>query len=161
MPAIWQGFFRRPEEAAGDLDFDRRLYVLRRTFEQSVSDTYVASLSRRTIVYKGGCSLVDQPRRFYPDLRDARYTSAIALVHSRFSTNTEPSWARAHPNRVPPHNGGDQHHSGQPLRMLAREETMASPSWRPTGRRSCQCWTRAGRTRPCWTTPWSFSSFMA
>lgn len=126
MPAIWQGFFRRPEEAAGDLDFDRRLYVLRRTFEQSVSDTYVASLSCRTIVYKG-MFLVDQLRRFYPDLRDARYTSAIALVHSRFSTNTEPSWARAHPNRVLLHNGEINTIQGNLSRMLAREETMASP----------------------------------
>lgn len=126
MPAIWQGFFRRPEEAAGDLDFDRRLYVLRRTFEQSVSDTYVASLSCRTIVYKG-MFLVDQLRRFYPDLGDARYTSAIALVHSRFSTNTEPSWARAHPNRVLLHNGEINTIQGNLSRMLAREETMASP----------------------------------
>lgn len=126
MPAIWQGFFRRPEEAAGDLDFGRRLYVLRRTFEQSVSDTYVASLSCRTIVYKG-MFLVDQLRRFYPDLRDARYTSAIALVHSRFSTNTEPSWARAHPNRVLLHNGEINTIQGNLSRMLAREETMASP----------------------------------
>ena len=126
MPAIWQGFFRRPEEAAEDLDFDRRLYVLRRTFEQSVSDTYVASLSCRTIVYKG-MFLVDQLRRFYPDLRDARYTSAIALVHSRFSTNTEPSWARAHPNRVLLHNGEINTIQGNLSRMLAREETMASP----------------------------------
>ena len=126
MPAIWQGFFRRPEEAAGDLDFDRRLYVLRRTFEQSVSDTYVASLSCRTIVYKG-MFLVDQLRRFYPDLRDARYTSAIALVHSRFSTNTEPSWARVHPNRVLLHNGEINTIQGNLSRMLAREETMASP----------------------------------
>ena len=126
MPAIWQGCFRRPEEAAGDRDFDRRLYVLRRTFEQSVSDTYVASLSCRTIVYKG-MFLVDQLRRFYPDLRDARYTSAIALVHSRFSTNTEPSWARAHPNRVLLHNGEINTIQGNLSRMLAREETMASP----------------------------------
>ena len=126
MPAIWQGFFRRPEEATGDLDFDRRLYVLRRTFEQSVSDTYVASLSCRTIFYKG-MFLVDQLRRFYPDLRDARYTSAIALVHSRFSTNTEPSWARAHPNRVLLHNGEINTIQGNLSRMLAREETMASP----------------------------------
>lgn len=126
MPAIWQGFFRRPEEVSGDLDFDRRLYVLRRTFEQSVSDTYVASLSCRTIVYKG-MFLVDQLRRFYPDLRDARYTSAIALVHSRFSTNTEPSWARAHPNRVLLHNGEINTIQGNLSRMLAREETMASP----------------------------------
>ena len=86
----------------------------------------MASLSCRTIVYKG-MFLVDQLRRFYPDLRDARYTSAIALVHSRFSTNTEPSWARAHPNRVLLHNGEINTIQGNLSRMLAREETMASP----------------------------------
>ncbi len=126
MPSIWQGFFQRPKEAEKDLDFDRRLYVIRRTFEQSVSDTYVASLSCRTIVYKG-MFLVHQLRPFYKDLQDPRYESAIALVHSRFSTNTHPSWERAHPNRVLLHNGEINTIRGNLARMLAREETMVSP----------------------------------
>lgn len=126
MPSIWQGFFGRPEDVETDLDFDRRLYVIRRTFEQSVSDTYVASLSCRTIVYKG-MFLVHQLRPFYRDLQDVRYESAIALVHSRFSTNTHPSWERAHPNRVLLHNGEINTIRGNSARMLAREETMVSP----------------------------------
>ncbi|MDY4430996.1 glutamate synthase large subunit [Evtepia sp.] len=123
MPAIWQGFVRRPEKAKQDLDFDRRLYIVRREYEQSVRDTYVASLSCRTIVYKG-MFLVHQLRQFYGDLQDTRYETAIALVHSRFSTNTNPSWERAHPNRLLLHNGEINTIRGNVYRMLAREETM-------------------------------------
>ena len=99
MPYIAQCFIRRPDTAARGLDFDRRLYLARREYEHSVSGTYVVSMSSRTIVYKG-LFLVWQLRQFYPDLQDADYTSALALVHSRFSTNTTPSWKRAHPNRI-------------------------------------------------------------
>ena len=98
MPYIMQGFVKRPAEVAKGLDFDRRLYVARRVFEQSNDDTYVVSLSSRTIVYKG-MFLVDQLRLFFADLQDKDYESAIATVHSRFSTNTNPSWERAHPTR--------------------------------------------------------------
>ena len=104
MPYIAQCFIRRPDTAARGLDFDRRLYLARREYEHSVSGTYVVSMSSRTIVYKG-LFLVWQLRQFYPDLQDADYTSALALVHSRFSTNTTPSWKRAHPNRIILHNG--------------------------------------------------------
>ena len=128
MPRIVQGFVRRPENAARGLEFDRRLYLVRREFEHSSGDTYVASLSSRTIVYKG-MFLVGQLRRFYPDLQDEDYVSAIALVHSRFSTNTNPSWERAHPNRLILHNGEINTIRGNVDRMLAREETMRSPVW--------------------------------
>ena len=104
MPQIMQGFVRRPDHLARGLEFDRRLYIVRREFEQSGGDTYVASLSSRTIVYKG-MFLVGQLREFYQDLQSEAYTSAIALVHSRFSTNTNPSWERAHPNRFILHDG--------------------------------------------------------
>lgn len=128
MPRIVQGFVRRPERLAKGLEFDRRLYIARREFEQSSGDTYVASLSSRTIVYKG-MFLVGQLRQFYLDLQDEDYASAIALVHSRFSTNTDPSWDRAHPNRLIAHNGEINTIRGNADRMLAREETMSSPVW--------------------------------
>ena len=128
MPRIIQGFVRRPDNLAKGLEFDRRLYIARREFEQSNDNTYVVCLSSRTIVYKG-MFLVDQLRQFYPDLQRADYTSAIALVHSRFSTNTNPSWERAHPNRFILHNGEINTIRGNADRMLAREETMHAPVW--------------------------------
>ena len=128
MPRIEQAFVKRPSDASRGLEFDRRLYVARRVFEQSGGDTYVPSLSSRTIVYKG-MFLVGQLRRFYPDLQDPDYESAIALVHSRFSTNTNPSWERAHPNRFILHNGEINTIRGNVDRMLAREETMHAPVW--------------------------------
>ena len=124
MPYIEQGFVRRPQEARQGLDFDRRLYVARRVFEQSSGDTYVVSLSSRTIVYKG-MFLVGQLRKFYLDLQSPDYDSAIAMVHSRFSTNTQPSWERAHPNRLILHNGEINTIRGNIDRMMAREETMS------------------------------------
>ena len=90
MPKIEQCFIDRPRSVKRGVDFDRKLYVVRRSFEQSNEDTYVASLSSRTIVYKG-MFLVGNLRKFYLDLEDEDYESAIALVHSRFSTNTFPS----------------------------------------------------------------------
>ena len=126
MPFIEQGFVARPDRVEPGLPFDRRLYVARRVFEQSNDNTYVVSLSSRTIVYKG-MFLVDQLRRFYPDLQSPEYQSAIAMVHSRFSTNTNPSWERAHPNRLMAHNGEINTIRGNMDRMMAREETMSSP----------------------------------
>ncbi|MBQ0059673.1 MAG: glutamate synthase large subunit [Lachnospiraceae bacterium] len=123
MPSIWQGFVEKPEHCDKGLEFDRRLYIARRVFEQSSDNTYVLSLSSRTIVYKG-MFLVGQLRTFYPDLQDADYTSAIALVHSRFSTNTFPSWERAHPNRFIVHNGEINTIRGNADNMFAREENM-------------------------------------
>ena len=125
MPCIMQGFIERPEHIAQGIDFDRRLYVVRRVFEQSSDDTYVASLSSRTIAYKG-MFLVGQLRSFFADLQDKDYESAIALVHSRFSTNTNPSWERAHPNRFIVHNGEINTIRGNADKMRAREENMES-----------------------------------
>lgn len=126
MPFIAQCFVRRPETCARGIDFDRRLYVVRRQFEQSREDTYVCSLSSRTIVYKG-MFLVGQLRMFYKDLQSSLCESAIAMVHSRFSTNTTPSWERAHPNRFILHNGEINTIRGNVDRMMAREETLSSP----------------------------------
>ena len=125
MPHIMQCFLKKPADVKKGLDFDRKLYIIRRVFEQSNDNTYVVSLSSRTIVYKG-MFLVGQLRRFYLDLLDESFESAIALVHSRFSTNTTPSWERAHPNRFILHNGEINTIRGNVDRMLAREETMES-----------------------------------
>lgn len=125
MPVIMQGFIERPAGFDTDLEFDRKLYVIRRIFEQSTDATYVPSLSCRTIVYKG-MFLVGQLRTFFADLQDKRYTSAVAMVHSRFSTNTNPSWKLAHPNRMLVHNGEINTIKGNVDKMLAREETMES-----------------------------------
>ncbi|WP_295155866.1 glutamate synthase central domain-containing protein, partial [uncultured Ruminococcus sp.] len=123
MPYIMQCFVKRPENCAAGLEFERRLYVTRRIFEQSADSTYVCSLSSRTVVYKG-MFLVHELRRFYADLRSEDFISAIAMVHSRFSTNTIPSWQKAHPNRMIVHNGEINTITGNADKMLAREETM-------------------------------------
>ena len=128
MPVICQGFVKKPEQLKKGLDFDRRLYVVRREFEQSNNNTYVPSLSSRTVVYKG-MFLVGQLRTFFTDLQDEDYESAIAIVHSRFSTNTNPSWERAHPNRFIVHNGEINTIRGNADKMLAREETMRAPAF--------------------------------
>lgn len=125
MPYIVQGFIGKPAEVEKGLEFDRRLYVARRVFEQSNDNTYVVSLSSRTIVYKG-MFLVKELRKFFEDLQDPDYESAIAVVHSRFSTNTNPSWMRAHPNRLIVHNGEINTIRGNVDKMMAREETMES-----------------------------------
>ena len=125
MPSIWQAFVERPARVKPGIDFDRKLYVARRVFEQSSQDTYVCSLSSRTIVYKG-MFLVKELRLFYPDLQSEDYESAIGMVHSRFSTNTAPSWNRAHPNRFILHNGEINTIRGNVDTMLAREETIGS-----------------------------------
>ena len=151
MPQIWQGFVEKPADCEPGLDFDRRLYIVRRLFENgalrgapaegvaenaagacsegetspSLPKTYVCSLSSRTIVYKG-MFLVHELRTFYDDLQSPDYQSALAIVHSRFSTNTQPSWQRAHPNRFIAHNGEINTIRGNVDRMLAREETVSS-----------------------------------
>ena len=125
MPYIVQGFVAKPANVKKGLDFDRKLYVVRRVFEQSNEDTYVVSLSSRTIVYKG-MFLVSELRLFFSDLQDKDYESAIAIVHSRFSTNTNPSWMRAHPYRFIVHNGEINTIRGNVDKMLAREENMES-----------------------------------
>lgn len=125
IPSIWQAFIKKPADVKEGLDFDRKLYIIRRIFEQSTESTYVCSLSSRTIVYKG-MFLVQQLRSFFLDLQDESFISAIALVHSRFSTNTMPSWERAHPNRFVVHNGEINTIKGNANNMLSREENMFS-----------------------------------
>ena len=125
MPHIVQAFIKKTARVEKGLEFDRKLYIARRVFEQSNENTYVVSMSSRTIVYKG-MFLVGQLRTFFGDLQDKDYESAIAMVHSRFSTNTNPSWERAHPNRFIVHNGEINTIRGNADKMLAREETMES-----------------------------------
>lgn len=126
MPCIMQAFIRKPQDVEAGISFDRRLYIARREFEQSNDNTYVVSMSSRTIVYKG-MFLVGQLRTFFADLQNKDYESAIAMIHSRFSTNTNPSWERAHPNRFIVHNGEINTIRGNADKMLAREENMESP----------------------------------
>ena len=125
MPCIMQCFIKKPEGLSKGIEFDRKLYIVRRVFSHSNGGTYTVSLSSRTLVYKG-MFLVGQLRLFFDDLQDKSYESAIALVHSRFSTNTNPSWRRAHPNRFIVHNGEINTIRGNADNMLAREESMNS-----------------------------------
>ncbi len=155
MPYIEQGFVERPADISRGLDFDRRLYVARREFEQSNDDTYVVSCSSRTVVYKG-MFLVDQLRAFYPDLQDPDYESA-----SPWSTPASP------PTPTPAGSG--------PIPTALFSTTArstpsgATPTGCSPGRRPCPpticpptIWIRCSRwstpraaTPPCWTTPWS------
>jgi len=137
MPVMRHAFIARPtglgrgEDA--DLAFDRRLYIARRLVEKAVQrsalpgrgEFYVPSMSCRTVVYKGMLS-ASQLLTFYPDLLDGRLASAVALVHSRFSTNTFPSWARAHPYRYVSHNGEINTLRGNVNWMFARQSAMRS-----------------------------------
>jgi glutamate synthase (NADPH/NADH) large chain len=126
MPHIWQFFI---ESHAEDQDaFERKLYVIRRRLHKEVEETrgcYVASLSSRTIVYKGLLK-GEQVSRFYPDLREPDFGSAIALVHERFSTNTLGSWELAHPYRYIAHNGEFNTLRGNVNWMRARESRLES-----------------------------------
>ena len=103
--------------------------MLRKRAERAAVDAgsslYIASLSSRTITYKGMLT-TDQLPLFFPDLRDERYESAIALVHSRFSTNTFPSWPLAHPFRFIAHNGEINTIKGNRNRMRAREAKLST-----------------------------------
>lgn len=119
MPDIQQAFVERPADVERGLDFDKILYKIRLAFEKHGTDTYVCSFSSRTIVYKG-MFLVNQLRTFYADLQNEAFVSSLAIVHSRFSTNTQPSWKRAHPNRFIAHNGEINTIRGNVDRMLAR-----------------------------------------
>ncbi len=113
--------------------YDRTLYLARRLIEQRlqqshIKDCYIASLSRTTVVYKGLLSPSELPR-FYLDLADPRYTSAFAIFHQRYSTNTFPSWLLAQPMRFLAHNGEINTLQGNRIWMQAREGSMYSPLW--------------------------------
>jgi len=126
-PHIRQFFVGAGEGFADDQDaFERKLYVIRRVCELAAGpDFYVPSFSSRTVVYKG-MLISYQVADFYPDLRDERVESAMGLVHSRFSTNTFPSWELAHPYRVIAHNGEINTLMGNVNWMRARESQLAS-----------------------------------
>ena len=125
LPYIMQAFIRKPDDCEKGLDFDRRLYIARKVFEKKDKNTYVCSCSSRTIAYKG-MFLVKELRAFYLDLQSGDYETAIATVHSRFSTNTNPSWQKAHPNRIIVHNGEINTITGNADKMLARQPYMKS-----------------------------------
>ena len=111
-PFMQQAFIRRDAKLADDMAFERKLYVIRKRAERAIRYSgvkgghwfYISSLSCRTLIYKG-MLLTEQMDQYYPDLKNPAMESALALVHSRFSTNTFPSWDRAHPNRYIAHNG--------------------------------------------------------
>ena len=134
MPTILQAFLGRPEDVEAGDDFERRLYVCRRTVEKRADAEYslkgkifyVCSMSSRTVVYKG-MLVATQMRRFFIDLNDAAVKTAVALVHSRYSTNTTPSWERAHPNRYIIHNGEINTLKGNVNWIRAREPNLYSP----------------------------------
>ena len=128
MPCIRQIFIRQGTETKNELDFERKLFVIRKKGEKAAQAQslilakkfYIASLSCRTIVYKGMLK-AEQLAHFYPDLQDPSCETALALIHSRFSTNTFPSWERAHPNRYIIHNGEINTLRGNINHMHARE----------------------------------------
>src|SRR5438445_1099698 len=133
QPVIRQIFIGRGEDVTNDAAFERKLYVIRRLLEKKVSRSaipgrsyfYVPSLSYKTVVYKGMLN-AGQLRRFYLDLQDPAVSSAIVMVHSRFSTNTFPSWGRAHPYRYISHNGEINTLRGNINWMHARQSMMRS-----------------------------------
>src|SRR5215831_3720144 len=133
QPVIKQLYVGRNPAIVDDDAFERKLYVIRRRARHAVrrldvpekANFYIPSLSSRTIVYKGMLNS-DQLPAFYPDLRDDRIESALALVHSRFSTNTFPSWSRAHPYRLIAHNGEINTLRGNVNWMHARESMFKS-----------------------------------
>ncbi len=132
-PFIRQIFIGRGVDCPDQDAFERKLFVIRKQVENAVRDSnltqghcfYVPSLSTRTLVYKG-MLLANQVGQFYPDLNDERIVSALALVHQRFSTNTFPTWDRAHPFRMIAHNGEINTLRGNMNGMAARRHSIAS-----------------------------------
>ncbi|MCK6565725.1 MAG: glutamate synthase large subunit [Dehalococcoidia bacterium] len=133
-PSIHQVFIARGTGIASEDAFERKLYVIRKRFEKAIQRWgirdepyfYFASLSCRTLVYKGMLTAT-QLREYYPDLSDPRMISALAMFHSRFSTNTFPSWRLSHPYRMLAHNGEINTLRGNINWMTAREALMQSP----------------------------------
>lgn len=133
-PWMIQILIGKGPDVTNNAEFERKLYVIRKLAEKRIiplskelsSDFYIASLSSKTIIYKGMLT-PGQLRDFYLDLSDLDFTSALAMVHSRFSTNTFPSWARAHPNRFLVHNGEINTIRGNVNWINAREGKAESP----------------------------------
>ncbi|HWQ88430.1 MAG TPA: glutamate synthase large subunit [Desulfitobacteriaceae bacterium] len=134
MPRFIQVFIEKDPAIADEMDLERKFYIIRKRAEKVITPMcedkggtfYVASLSSKTIVYKGMLT-AEQLRNFYLDLSDLDFVSALAMVHSRFSTNTFPSWERAHPNRYIVHNGEINTIRGNVNWMKARQKCIASP----------------------------------
>src|SRR5581483_6713318 len=125
-PAIRQVFVGAPEPIEDQDAFERKVYVARRVIEKRAgADIAIPSFSSRTLVYKGMLTSPQLPR-YFPDLRDPRMATALALVHSRFSTNTFPSWELAHPYRYIAHNGEINTLRGNVNWMAARESQLHS-----------------------------------
>jgi glutamate synthase (NADPH/NADH) large chain len=128
-PSFWQVFVAADHSGTrpglAGMELERVVYALRRRAEHSIADCYFPSLSTRTFIYKGMLSSV-QLRRVFADLSDPRFSSALALVHARFSTNTFPSWSLAHPYRLVAHNGEINTVQGNRNWMRAREAQLAS-----------------------------------
>ena len=131
MPFVEQIFIQKSKETKDEPAFERKLFVIRRMIEKRIATVdlvgaeyfYIASMSCRTVVYKG-MLIPYQMKKFYLDLNDNRLESALALVHSRFSTNTFPSWERAHPYRMTIHNGEINTLRGNVNGMRAREASI-------------------------------------
>ncbi len=141
MPRFIQVFIEKNPSLSDPMDFERKLYVIRKRAERVIvpmcedkgGTFYIASLSSKTIVYKGMLT-AEQLRNFYIDLSDLDFTSALAMVHSRFSTNTFPSWERAHPNRYIVHNGEINTIRGNVNWMRARQRCIDSPLFEDIGK---------------------------
>src|SRR5687767_11416686 len=139
-PVMRQAFIGRNSKLTDDMAFERKLYVIRKRAENVIrygrtgktveggDQFYVCSLSYKTLIYKG-MLMPEQVDLYFPDLRDEAMTTAIALVHSRFSTNTFPSWPRAHPNRYLAHNGEINTLRGNVNWLNARQMLFESDVW--------------------------------
>ncbi len=133
-PFHMQVFIGQGKNKLSEDDFERRLYILRksisaaiyRQYERRLSGYYPVSISCRTIIYKG-MFLADQLGTYYPDLHEPDFESALALVHQRFSTNTFPTWSLAHPYRMIAHNGEINTLRGNNNWMAARQASVSSP----------------------------------
>ena len=135
-PVHKQVFIARNPNIASEEEFERRLYILRKTISstlygrrgRSTSNYYPVSISCRTLIYKG-MFLADQLCTYYPDLHDPDFESALALIHQRFSTNTFPTWSLAHPYRMIAHNGEINTLRGNNNWMAARQASVSSPKF--------------------------------
>ena len=135
-PVHMQVFIARSPKVVSEDEFERRLYILRKTISstlygrraRSASNYYPVSISCHTLIYKG-MFLADQLCTYYPDLHDPDFESALALIHQRFSTNTFPTWSLAHPYRMIAHNGEINTLRGNNNWMAARQASVSSPKF--------------------------------
>jgi glutamate synthase (ferredoxin) len=124
-PVFKQVFIERSQYLRSVMDFERKLYLIKKRIEKTTTELYFPSLSAKTLIYKGMLS-AEQMEIYFPDLNDPRIESALAVVHQRFSTNTFPSWSLAHPFRYISHNGEINTLRGNINWMRAREAQFAS-----------------------------------